>query len=96
MAGQAELTRQQRRSLAEHGYLLLPSVLDADVEAALAARLDELARATIAEAETVGQWEEARVVRARLDPAYPGYAPAGPAALAVQRRRCGDRARLRR
>jgi hypothetical protein len=45
VAGQAELTRQQRRSLAEHGYLLLPSILDADVVAALAARLNELARA---------------------------------------------------
>ena len=44
--------------------------------AALAARLDELARAIIAEADAaVGeQWEEAGVVRVRLDLVDPGYA----------------------
>ena len=41
MAGQAELTSRQRRSLAEDGYLLVPSLLPADAVAALAARLDE-------------------------------------------------------
>ena len=77
MAGQAELTSRQRRSLAEDGYLLMPSLLPADAVAALAARLDELARAVIAEADAAdgGQWEEAGVVRVRLDPADPGYAP---------------------
>jgi len=77
VAGQAELTRRQQHSLAEDGYVLVPSVLAADVVAALAARLDELARAIIAEADAApgGQWEEAGVVRVRLDPADPGYAP---------------------
>ena len=83
MAGQAELTSRQRRSLAEDGYLLVPAVLAADVVAALAARLDELARAIIAERDAaIGeqgeqgeQWEEAGVVRVRLDPADPEYAP---------------------
>ena len=41
VAGQAELTSRQRRSLAEDGYLLVPSLLPADAVAALAARLDE-------------------------------------------------------
>jgi hypothetical protein len=49
VAGQAEFTSRQRRSLAEDGYLLMPSLLPADAVAALAARLDELARAIIAE-----------------------------------------------
>jgi len=75
VAGQAELTSRQRRSLAEDGYLLVPSLLPADAVAALAARLDELARAIIAETDAAGeQWEEAGVVRMRLDPADPGYA----------------------
>jgi Phytanoyl-CoA dioxygenase (PhyH) len=76
VAGQAELTSRQRRSLAEDGYLLVPSLLPADAVAALAARLDELARAIIAEADSAAreQWEEAGVVRVRLDPADPGYA----------------------
>jgi hypothetical protein len=76
VAGQAELTSRQRRSLAEDGYLLVPSLLPADAVAALAARLDELARAIIAEADAAAreQWEEAGVVRVRLDPADPGYA----------------------
>ena len=62
VAGQAELTSRQRRSLAEDGYLLVPAVLAADAVAALAGRLDELARAIIAEADAAvgGQWEEAR------------------------------------
>jgi hypothetical protein len=46
VAGQAELTSRQRRSLAEDGYLLVPRE----------------------------QWEEAGVVRMRLDPADPVYA----------------------
>ena len=80
MAGQAKLTSLQRRSLAEDGYLLVPAVLAADVVAALAARLDELARAIIAERDAaIGeqgeQWEEAGVIRVRLDPADPEYAP---------------------
>jgi hypothetical protein len=77
VAGQAELTSRQRRSLAGDGYLLLPSVLPADAVAALAGRLDELARAIIAEQDAGGgeQWEEAGVVRVRLDLADPGYAP---------------------
>jgi hypothetical protein len=76
VAGQAELTSRQRRSLAEDGYLLVPSLLPADAVAALAARLGELARAIIAEADAAAreQWEEAGVVRMRLDPADPGYA----------------------
>src|SRR2546425_452401 len=79
VAGQAELTSRQRRSLAEDGYLLVPSLLAADAVAALAARLDQLARAIIAERDAaIGeqgeQWEEAGVVRVRLDPADPGYA----------------------
>jgi hypothetical protein len=77
VAGQTELTRQQRRSLVEDGYLLVPSVLAADAMDALAARLDGLARAIIGEWDaTPGmQREEAGVVRIRLDPADPGYAP---------------------
>jgi hypothetical protein len=79
VAGQAELSSRQQRSLAEDGYLLMPSLLPAAAVAALAARLDELARAVIAEAEADAaageQWEEAGVVRVRLDPADPGYAP---------------------
>jgi len=74
VAGQAELTSRQRRSLAEDGYLLLPSVLAADAVAAVAARLDELARAIIAERDAAGeQWDG--VVSVRLDLADPGYAP---------------------
>ena len=77
MAGQAELTSRQRRPLAEDGYLLVPSLLPADAVAALAARLDELARAIIAERDAaIGeqgeQWEEACVIRVRLDPPTPG------------------------
>jgi len=74
VAEQAELTSRQRRSLAEDGYLLVPSLLAADVVAALAARLDELARAIIAEADAAAgeQWEEAGVVRVRLAPPTPG------------------------
>jgi hypothetical protein len=73
VAGQAELTSRQRRSLAEDGYLLMPSLLPADAVAALAARLDELARAVIAEADAAGgQWEEAGVVRCALTPPTPG------------------------
>jgi Phytanoyl-CoA dioxygenase (PhyH) len=77
VAGQAELTSRQRHSLAEDGYVLVPALLAADALAALAARLDELARAIIAEADAApgGQWEEAGVVRVRLDRADPGYAP---------------------
>jgi ectoine hydroxylase-related dioxygenase (phytanoyl-CoA dioxygenase family) len=77
VAGQAELTSRQRRFLAEDGYLLVPSVLDADAVAALAARLDELARTLIAErdADAGEQREEGGVVRVRLDPADRGYAP---------------------
>ena len=74
VAGQAELTSRQRRSLAEDGYLLMPSLLPADAVAALAARLDELARAIIAERDAAAeQWDG--VVSVRLDPADPGYAP---------------------
>jgi ectoine hydroxylase-related dioxygenase (phytanoyl-CoA dioxygenase family) len=79
VAGQAELTSRQRRSLAEDGYLLVPSVLVGDAAAALAARLDGLARAIIAERDAaVGEQqeeEEAGVVSVRLDPADPGFAP---------------------
>jgi hypothetical protein len=77
VAGQVELTRRQRRSLAEDGYLLVPAFLATDVVAALAARLDELARAIIAERDAAAdeQWEEGGVVSMRLDPADPGYAP---------------------
>jgi hypothetical protein len=74
VAGQAELTGRQRRSLAEDGYLLVPSLLAADVVAALAARLDELARAIIAEADAAAGEQWAGVVRVRLDPADPEYA----------------------
>ena len=74
VAGQADLTSRQRRSLAEDGYLLMPSLLPADAVAALAARLDELARAIIAERDAAAeQWDG--VVSVRLDPADPGYAP---------------------
>jgi len=55
VAGQAKLTSRQRRSLAEDGYLLMPSLLPADAVAALTARLDELARAVIAEADAAGE-----------------------------------------
>jgi glycine cleavage system regulatory protein len=68
VAGQAELTSRQRRSLAEDGYLQMPSLLPADAVAALAARLDELARAIIAERDAAAeQWDG--VVSVRLDPA---------------------------
>ena len=74
VAGQAELTSRQRLSLAEDGYLLMPSLLPAHAVAALAARLDELARAIIAERDAPAeQWDG--VVSVRLDPADPGYAP---------------------
>ncbi len=77
VAGQAELTSQQQRSLAEDGYLLLPSVLAAGAADALAGRLDGLARGIISEWDaTPGKpSEEAGVVGIRLDPADPGYAP---------------------
>ena len=45
VAGQTELTSQQRRSLAGDGYLLVPSALAADAVDALAGRLDDLAGA---------------------------------------------------
>lgn len=53
-----------------------PGYARPDAVAALAARLDELARAIISEADAAAreQWEEAGVVRVRLDPADPGYA----------------------
>jgi hypothetical protein len=96
VAGQAELTSRQRRSLAEDGYLLVPSLLAADVVAALAARLDELARAIIAEADAAAgeQWEEAGVVRVRLDPADPGYALLVRQPQLFSAGGCGYRARL--
>jgi hypothetical protein len=77
VAGQAELTSRQRRSLAGDGYLLLPSVLAADATGALACRLDGIARAAAQEwdASPGTQWEEAGVVRIRLDAAEPSYAP---------------------
>jgi hypothetical protein len=77
VAGQTELTSQQRRSLAGDGYLLVPSVLAAGAVNALAGRLDDLARATIAEWDAAPgeQPEEAGVVRLRLDPADPSFAP---------------------
>jgi phytanoyl-CoA dioxygenase PhyH len=77
VAGQTELTSQQRRSLAGDGYLLVPSVLAAGAVEALAGRLDNLARATVAEWDAAPgeQPEEAGVVRLRLDPADPCFAP---------------------
>ncbi len=77
MAGQTELTSQQRCALAGDGYLLVPSVLAADAVDALAGRLNDLARATIRESDaTPGkQQEEAGVISIRLDTAEPGYAP---------------------
>ena len=55
----------------------MPAFLATDVVAALAARLDELARAIFAERDAAAdeQWEEGGVVSMRLDPADPGYAP---------------------
>jgi hypothetical protein len=77
VAGQTELTSQQRRSLAGDGYLLVTEVLAAGAVEALAGRLDDLARATIAEWDAAPgeQPEEAGVVRLRLDPADPSFAP---------------------
>ncbi len=74
--GQTELTDQQRRSLADDGYLLVPSVLAADVVGRLATRLDDLVRATVDKWDaTPGmRWEEAGVVRVRLDLGDPDFA----------------------
>ena len=75
--GEAGLTSQQRRSLSADGYLLMPSVLAAPAVDALAARLDKAARAVVGQwdADPALQAEEAGVVRLRLAPADPGYAP---------------------
>jgi len=55
----------------------VPSVLASEVAGSLARRLEDVARAIVGEWDaTPGmQWEEAGVVRIRLDPADPGYAP---------------------
>lgn len=49
MAGQTALTGRQRRSLADDGYLLLPSVLAAATVYGLVGRLGQLVRTTVDE-----------------------------------------------
>jgi hypothetical protein len=49
VAGQTALTGRQERSLADSGYLLLPSVLAAGVVDGLVGRLGQLVRTTVDE-----------------------------------------------
>jgi ectoine hydroxylase-related dioxygenase (phytanoyl-CoA dioxygenase family) len=71
-----ELTDDQRRSLAANGYLLIPSVLATDAVDRLADRLEQLVRATVEafDASPDARWEEAGVVRLRLDLDDTGFA----------------------
>ena len=71
-----ELTDTQRRSLAASGFLLIPSVLVTDAVDRLADRLEQLVRATVDafDASPDAQWEEAGVVRLRLDLDDTGFA----------------------
>jgi hypothetical protein len=76
VTGSPELTDQQRSSLAADGYLLIPSLLDPGTVGRIARRLDNLARAKVDELDAAPDqsWEEAGVVRIRLDRADPGFA----------------------
>lgn len=75
MAGQTALTGRQRHSLADDGYLLLPSVLAVGTVDGLAGRLGQLVRATVDEWDATPdmKWEEGGVVRLRLDLADPAF-----------------------
>ena len=76
VAGQTALTGGQRRSLCDDGYLLLPSVLAAGIVDRLAERLGLLVRATMEERDATPdmKWDEAGVIRLRLDLADPAFA----------------------
>ncbi len=76
MAGHTHLTDQQRFSLVDDGYLLMPSVLAPEVTGRLARRLEDLARALADtwDATPDMRWEEAGVVSVRLDVADPDFA----------------------
>jgi hypothetical protein len=76
VTGPSELTRQQQDVLADDGYLLVPSVLDEGRLWRMKARLDELARAIVAEWETRSfqDMEEQGVVHAVLDLTDPDFA----------------------
>ena len=76
MAGQTALTGRQRRSLSDDGYLLVPSVLAAGTVDSLADRLGQLVRTMVDEWDATPdvKWEEAGVVRLRLDLADPAFA----------------------
>ncbi len=69
VGGGTGLTNAQRRSLAASGYLLIPSVLATDAVDRLVDRLEQLVRATVdaLDASPDAEWEEAGVVRLRLD-----------------------------
>jgi ectoine hydroxylase-related dioxygenase (phytanoyl-CoA dioxygenase family) len=78
---QAELlSAQQRESLERDGYLLVPSLLDETVLGAVASRLEELVRQTVAAwdadpGRAVAEQVERGVVRVKLDRADPDFAP---------------------
>lgn len=76
MAGQTVLTDRQRRSLADDGYLLMPSLLAAETVSRIAVRLGQLVHATVDawDATPDMTWEEGGVVRLRLDLADPAFA----------------------
>jgi hypothetical protein len=76
VSGQTGLTDRQQHALADEGYLLVPSVLPGGVVTGLARRLGEVAGAVLDEWDAAPEprWEEAGVVRVRLDPADPGSA----------------------
>jgi Phytanoyl-CoA dioxygenase (PhyH) len=76
VAGPTVLTDRQRRSLADDGYLLVPSLLAAGAVGRIAAKLGQLVRATVDawDATPDMTWEEGGVVRLRLDLADPGFA----------------------
>jgi ectoine hydroxylase-related dioxygenase (phytanoyl-CoA dioxygenase family) len=76
VAGQTGLTGQQRSSLAEDGYLLVPSVLASEITGRLARRLEDRARAIVDEWDATPDMrrEEAGVVSLRLDLADPDFA----------------------
>jgi Phytanoyl-CoA dioxygenase (PhyH) len=76
VAGHIELTKQQRCSLADDGYLLVPSVLAGGVVHRLAERFVGAARQAVEELEASpgAQWEEPGVFRLRLDHADPDFA----------------------
>jgi ectoine hydroxylase-related dioxygenase (phytanoyl-CoA dioxygenase family) len=73
----ARLSEQQRDALERLGYLVVPSLLDEEAVGRMSTRLEELIRRAVAawQGDPGREFVEAGVVRDRLEPADPDFAP---------------------